>query len=110
MNRIVNHLVNEFVVKALARNKTFQSAVVRTVDSFKGAADKVSGAAGDAAAATPKTARTQGKIKPEIPENMAEAPHPERAPKPAADPRDKGFFGHLSDVVKQDVSDMFGRR
>jgi len=114
MNRIVNHLVNEIVVKALARNKGFQSIVVRAVDSIRSVSDRFTGAAksGDAGAGASASAQRahRPKIKPEIPENAAEEVPKVTAKKAAADPRDKGFFGHLTDVVKNDVSDMFGRR
>jgi hypothetical protein len=114
MNRIITHLINQFAVKAIARNRTFQSFVVRTVDGFKNAGETVTKAASRGSTEAPKAARNRPrrKIEPEIPEASASASSaaPEAKPVKAVDPRDKGFFGHLADVVAKDIHDTFGRR
>lgn len=115
MNRIITHLVNQFAVQALARNRAFQAFVVRAVDSVKNAGESVTKATSTRSATeAPRAAHRHAstKIKPEIPESAASASSASPAVKPSkpVDPRDKGFFGHLADVVAKDISDTFGRR
>jgi hypothetical protein len=122
MNKIINHLVNEIVVKSITQNRAFQAFVVRTVDSVKEAGASAVKAASPGSRAGPSQATKAGseaassspragpkKIAPEVPENMPKAAAERTPPKPRrVDPRDKGFLSHLLDVVKDDVSG--GRR
>ena len=97
MNRLIQYFVNEFVVNSLAKNKAFQSAVMRAARYF-----------GDS---TPKSAKALEREAAEAAKAAARAKAEQQAAAKVArgDPRNKGFFGHLGDAVRRDLDDLTGR-